>query len=165
MERQKGMQTAQSKKLNTDWWYNVNFGAQYAEYSQEVLYTPVDFQELCDRRLGCIYIAKQQIKLTATDVHAINSALYHTGPNVSGFENPEIAEMICTNVLEPTQSEWALIVILALKKDGSLRLCIEYRKLNALTGKEAYQIPRTGECLKSLGRARIFSSLEANSGY
>jgi len=51
------------------------------------------------------------------------------------------------------------------KPDGSVRFCIDYRKLNLMTVKDAYPIPRMDECIDSLGDARVFSTLDCNAGY
>lgn len=50
-------------------------------------------------------------------------------------------------------------------KDGTLRLCLDYRKLNALTKCDSHSIPRNEKCIDSLGDATVFSTLDANSGY
>ena len=50
--------------------------------------------------------------------------------------------------------------MLVPKPEGSLRFCIEYRRLNAMTVRDAYPIPRMDECIESLGDAVIFSTLE-----
>jgi len=51
------------------------------------------------------------------------------------------------------------------KPDGSVRFCIDYRKLNVMTVKDAYPIPRMDECIDYLGNARLFSTLDCNAGY
>ena len=53
----------------------------------------------------------------------------------------------------------------APKKDGTLRFCVDYRRLNAITVRDSHPILRMDECIDSLGDARIVSTLNANSGY
>ncbi|CAN8073109.1 unnamed protein product [Agarophyton chilense] len=65
----------------------------------------------------------------------------------------------------PNQSEWASPIVLVAKKDGSVRFCVDYRKLNAVTKRDSYPIPRMDDCLDSLGEAVVFTTLDANSGY
>lgn len=76
-----------------------------------------------------------------------------------------VTEMQAQDVIEPTHSEWSSPVVLAPKSDGSLRFCIECRRLNALTVKDSYPLPRTHECLDSLGNALNFSTLDCNWWY
>lgn len=73
--------------------------------------------------------------------------------------------MLDKEVIEPSPSEWASPVVFARKKDGTMRFCVDYRRLNAMTVPESYPIPRMDECLDSLGEAEIFSSLDCNWGY
>jgi Reverse transcriptase (RNA-dependent DNA polymerase) len=80
-------------------------------------------------------------------------------------EKEEIERMLKADVIEPANSEWACPVVLITKPDGSVRFCVDYRKLNAVTVKDSYPLPRMDECLDSLGDATIFSTLDCNSGY
>ena len=73
--------------------------------------------------------------------------------------------MLEAEVIVPTTSEWASPVILVPKPDKSLRFCVDYRKLNSVTKRDSYPMPRMDECIDSLGSANIFSTLDCNSGY
>ena len=73
--------------------------------------------------------------------------------------------MLKQRFIELSTSEWAAPVVFAPKKDGSLRFCIDYRRLNTLTIRDSYPIPRMDECIDSLGDATVFSTLDANAGY
>ena len=73
--------------------------------------------------------------------------------------------MLDAGVIEHATSEWASPVVLVPKKDGSLRFCIDYKRLNAKTVADAYQLPRMDVCLDSLGDAGVFSTFDCNSGY
>jgi Reverse transcriptase (RNA-dependent DNA polymerase) len=73
--------------------------------------------------------------------------------------------MLEAGVIEPASSEWASPVVLVPKPDGSLQFCVEYRRLNALTIRDSYPLPRMDECIDSLGDACVFTTLDCNSGY
>jgi Reverse transcriptase (RNA-dependent DNA polymerase) len=77
----------------------------------------------------------------------------------------EVQRMLKAGFIKPTTSEWARPVVLVPKPDGSMRLCIDYRRLNALTVRDSYPLPRMEECIDSLGDATIFSTLGCDSVY
>ncbi|CAM4837936.1 unnamed protein product, partial [Rotaria magnacalcarata] len=60
---------------------------------------------------------------------------------------------------------WASSVLLAAEKDGSLRFCIDYRALNAVTIRDAYPIPRIDDTLDALEEAKFISTIHLRSGY
>lgn len=73
--------------------------------------------------------------------------------------------MLREEVVEPVTTDWASPIVFALKKDGSLRLCIDYRKRNAVTVRDSSSLPRMDECLDSFGEETLFSTFDANSSY
>ena len=68
-------------------------------------------------------------------------------------------------IIQESISPWASPIVLVPKKDGSLRLCIDYRKLNSVAEPDAYPIPRADDMLDSLSGCRYFTSLDFASGY
>jgi Reverse transcriptase (RNA-dependent DNA polymerase) len=73
--------------------------------------------------------------------------------------------MLAQDVIEPATCEWASPIVLVAKPDGSLRFCVDYRRLNAITAPDTYKLPRMDECIDSLGEAVVFTTLDCNSGY
>ncbi|XP_063794647.1 uncharacterized protein LOC134949877, partial [Pseudophryne corroboree] len=76
-----------------------------------------------------------------------------------------IAEMKEAGVIRESHSPWAAPLVIVKKKDGSLRFCVDYRRLNAATHKDAYPLPRIEESLTALKTAAYFSTLDLTSGY
>ena len=68
-------------------------------------------------------------------------------------------------VVQPSASPWASPVVLVSKKDGSLRFCVDYRRLNSITCKDVYPLPRVDDILSALGESQYFLSLDLASGY
>ena len=62
-------------------------------------------------------------------------------------------------------SPWGAPVLFAKKADGTLRLCVDYRKLNQMTIKNKYPLPRIDELFDQLGGSKLFSKIELRSGY
>ena len=79
--------------------------------------------------------------------------------------NAHLQEMLDISAIQKSHSPWASAVVLVQRKDGSLRFCIDFRKLNNQTIKDAYALPHIDETLHSLQGSQWFSSLNLKSGY
>ncbi|KAI4293449.1 hypothetical protein PAPHI01_2723, partial [Pancytospora philotis] len=77
----------------------------------------------------------------------------------------EIATRLNAGIIRTSNSPWCSRIVPVQKKDGSIRMCIDYRPLNKVTIRDAYPIPRIDEILDMLAKAQIFSTLDATSGY
>ena len=76
-----------------------------------------------------------------------------------------IDEMIEAEIVEPSNSPYSAPMILVPKKNGALRPCIDYRRLNADTIKDVYPLPRIDDTLDALHGANYFTCLDLKSGY
>ena len=74
-------------------------------------------------------------------------------------------DMLSRGVIEPSHSPWASPIVLVRKKDGSTRFCVDFRKVNDCTRKDAQPLPRIDDTLDALGGARYFSTIDLASGY
>ena len=77
----------------------------------------------------------------------------------------QIDNMLKKDVITPSKSPWASGTVLLKKKDRSKRFCVDYRRLNEVTIKDAYPLPRIDESLDQLAGSKWFSCLDMNSGY
>ena len=77
----------------------------------------------------------------------------------------ETAEMLEWGVIEPSRSPWAAPVVIAPKKDGGLRFCVDYRELNKVTKKDVYPLPRIDDTVDALNGAQFLSAFDLLSGY
>ena len=68
-------------------------------------------------------------------------------------------------MIQPSDSPWSPPIVLAKKKDGSVRFCIDYRKVNSVTWKDAYPLPRIDDTLDTLAGSKLFSTLDLITGY
>jgi len=77
----------------------------------------------------------------------------------------EIEGLLKGGLIKPSESEFGAQVLFVNKKDGSRRMCIDYRSLNANTVRDVYPLPLIDEIFDKLGGSRIFSKLDLRSGY
>jgi len=80
-------------------------------------------------------------------------------------EDDILTEMLNTGVIQPSNSPWSSPVCMVRKKDGSFRFCIDYRRMNAVTVKDAFPVPDVKDALDSLRGAKYFATIDLLSGY
>ena len=79
--------------------------------------------------------------------------------------NEQLKELLDKGFIRPSTSPWGAPVLFVKKKDGSLRLCIDYRQLNKVTIKNKYPLPRIDDLFDQLQGARYFSKIDLRSEY
>ncbi len=77
----------------------------------------------------------------------------------------EIRSMAEAGIIVPSSSPWTSPLVPIRKKDGNLRLCVDYRRLNQVTQEDRYPMPRVEELLELLGKARFITTLDLTKGY
>ena len=80
-------------------------------------------------------------------------------------EEKVIKQMENQGIIRPSTSPWASPIVLVRKKSGKVRPCVDYRRLNAITTKDAFPLPRVSDCLDSVAGATMFSCFDVTSGY
>ena len=83
----------------------------------------------------------------------------------AGEDKKALDKLLQQGCIRPSSSPWASPIVLVRKKDGSIRPCTDFRRVNALTVKDAFPLPRTTDCLDAVAGAKWFSTLDITSAY
>ena len=142
-------------------------GDGLTECEAEAIYAQIlqyhDVFSLQDDEYGKVDIVKHHID--TDNHHPINQALRRI-PYAHRAEMLKLVQNVLqSNIIQPSVSPWSSPVVLVKKKDGPLRFCIDYRRLNAITRKDVFPMPRIDDMLEQLKGKRIFTTLDAKSGY
>lgn len=132
--------------------------------------TKRDILQILDRHPGCF---TKDRKGTTYGVHVIDtgeSKPIRCHPRrVSEAERIIISEhvrkMLEAGVITPSKSPWNSPVVLVPKKDGSMRFCVDFRKLNAVTKRDIYPLPIIEEVVSRLSGSTVFTKLDLESGF
>ncbi|KAL7853106.1 hypothetical protein SRHO_G00188910 [Serrasalmus rhombeus] len=113
--------------------------------------------------LGCVNFISHQIPLL--DDVPVRQRHRRIPPTEYEVVKSHINQLLEAQVIRESSSPYASPIVLVKKKDGSLRMCVDYRQLNAKIRKDAFPLPRIEESLDALSGARWFSTLDLASGY
>ncbi len=116
-----------------------------------------------DYDIGRTKLVRHPIETTTTK--PIYQRPYRLPASRKEFVETSIDEMLRHNLIRPSQSPWASPVVIVPKKNGKLRFAVDYRKLNAVTKRDVFPLPRIDEILDSLGDAQYFTTLDMCAGY
>jgi Reverse transcriptase (RNA-dependent DNA polymerase) len=146
------------------WREDVNLTRLLPHEREKVLRVLGKHRSMWDGHLGYVHSTFHRIDLVpgAKPIHA---QPYRAGPRAREAESAEVQRMLKARVIEPANSESSSPVVLVPNPYGSMWFCIDYRRLNALTVRESYPLPRMDDFIDSLGDSRIFSTLDCDSGY
>jgi len=122
-----------------------------------------DVFALSTAEMGCTDVVTHKIELS--DPTPVKDKVRPIPPGAYTELKKHLAELLSAGVIKESKSPFSSNTVLVRKKDGSLRLCVDYRRLNAKTIRDAYTIPRVDTLLDSLKGARYFASLDLLSGY
>ncbi|UYV75173.1 hypothetical protein LAZ67_12002747, partial [Cordylochernes scorpioides] len=121
------------------------------------------YGDLFSSRLGRTNLAKHRID--TEDAKPIKHKPYRVSAKERDIIKEEIDEMLTEGIIRPSSSPWSFPVILVKKRDGKYRFCVDYRKLNNVTVKDVYPIPRIDEVMDTLQGSTHFSAIDLRSGY
>eukprot|EP00170_Pyropia_yezoensis_P000647 contig_3045_g648 len=113
--------------------------------------------------LGVIH-ATEHVIVTPPGTVLIRSQPYRTGAFKRAIIVDQINKMLKLKVMKPCHSDWASPVVIVPKQNGKARFCVDYRRLNKITKKDAYALPRMEDCLDSLGDAKVITLLDCTGG-
>ena len=105
-----------------------------------------------------------QIKLTPR-TEPISKAPYRMAPLELKELKVQMEELVSKDFVKPSTSPWGAPVLFVKKRDGSLRLCIDYRELNKVTIRNQYPLPRIDDLFDQLQGAKVFSKIDLRSSY
>jgi hypothetical protein len=86
-------------------------------------------------------------------------------PNELAELKTQLNELLKKGLIRPSSSPWGCPAIFVKKKDQSLRMCVDYRPLNAVTIKNKYPLPRIDILFDQLSKGKVFSKIDLRSGY
>ena len=115
--------------------------------------------------MGCTDTAEHTIELLTGEDEPFKERFRRITPHEVEEVRQHIQEMLDGGAIHPSQSPWCNAVILVWKKDGTLRFCIDFRRLNAKTKKDSHPLPHGPETMESLVGARYFSTVDLKSGF
>ena len=92
-------------------------------------------------------------------------SLYRMTPIELKELKTQLQELLDKKFIRPSVSPWGTLVLFMKKKDGTMRLCIDYRQLNRVTMKNKYPLPRIDDLFDQLQGAQVFSKIDLKSGY
>jgi hypothetical protein len=95
----------------------------------------------------------------------ISKRPYHMPPKELVELKNQLQELLDKGYIRPSSSPWGCPALFVKKKDGSLRLCVDYKPLNAVTIKNKYPLPRIDVLFNQLAGAKVFSKIDLHSGY
>jgi hypothetical protein len=115
-----------------------------------------------DYDIGCTHLVEHEIN--TGDHRPIRQALRRHPLAHLEVIDEEVNALLRHGIIEPAASAWASNLVLIRKKDGSLRMCVDYRNLNAVTCQDTYPLPHIDNCLNTLQGSSWFSTLDLRSG-
>jgi hypothetical protein len=91
--------------------------------------------------------------------------LFRMSPTELSELKTQLEEMVKSGFIQPSKSPFGAPILFVKKKDGTMRMCVDYRALNEITVKNSYPLPRVDELFDRLQGAKYFSKIDLRSGY
>ena len=130
---------------------------------ENLLETNQDLFALSGSELGTTDLVQHSIN--TGDHHPIRQPGRRTPFAVRRTIEDLTEDMLQQGVIQHSHSPWASPVVLVKKRDGSVRFCVDYRRLNSVTKMDVFPLPRIDDTLELLSKAKYFTTLDLASGY
>jgi hypothetical protein len=104
-------------------------------------------------------------RIDTGDALPIRMAEYRRSPKEKAWLEKDLKQMLSAGIIVKSKSAWASPVVVVSKPDGGRRVCIDYRRVNEVTKKDAYALPRVDDALDAFGKATVFTTLDLAAGY
>ncbi|KAG2190788.1 hypothetical protein INT47_000170 [Mucor saturninus] len=99
------------------------------------------------------------------DAYPVNKPPFKMSPRELDELKKQLKELLDLGLIRPSSSPWGAPILFVKKKNGEMRMCVDYRALNKVTVRNNHPLPRIDECLERLHGANHFTSLDLRSGY
>ena len=148
----------------TQFTYDVSLSQKQIDELQRIL---LEFRSLFLDKINDLKLIQTKVKhyIHTTPGQKVQSQPYSYGPAERKIIDDEMDKLISSSLIGPSTSPWSLPVVLVRKKDGTIRFCIDYQKLNKITTRDMYPLPRLDHTIDSLAGMVYFSTMDCVSGY
>jgi hypothetical protein len=150
--------------------------------SQTIIFDKLEhLQDPIQQRQTKFMLNKYQDLFDTSKPSVINTSVSHsiqTGNHFPIYHHPrrtsnqmreviqeETEKMLKNGIIRPSMSPWSSPVVIVRKKDGTPRFCIDYRKINNITQKDVYPLPRIDDIIEQLSESRWFTKFDLKNGY
>ena len=142
-------------------WNETTLSEDQITTLKQVLWEYRDIFQLPGQSLGHTSIIKHQIKLLPGS-KVVKTAPYRCNPKMREEISKQVQDMLDQGIIKPSESPFSSPVVLVKKPDNTLRFCVDFRRLNAITAPDCHPIGRVDDSLDSLGsvKAKIFSKID-----